>query len=147
MTDNLESNSDKLSIDHKEELSSSRPLCNRNDAASENCKNEDIYNASNISNPCDTPSILNKLKLKNIDRLVIGHLNINSLPSKFFQLKSIIEKNVDILVITETKLYSSFPSSQFKIEGFSMLHRCDRNTKRNFLSQLKEGGNLWLYSC
>ena len=54
LTDNLESNSDKLSIDHKEELSSSRPLCNRNDAVSENCKNEDMYNASNISNPCDT---------------------------------------------------------------------------------------------
>ena len=70
MTDNLESNSDKLRIDHKEELSSSRPLCDRNEAVSENCKNEDIYNASNISNPCDTPSILNKLKLKNINRLL-----------------------------------------------------------------------------
>ena len=92
MTDNLESNSDKLSIDHKEELSSSRPLCNRNDAVSENCKNEDMYNASNISNPCDTPSILNKLRLRNITRLVIAHLNINSVPSKFDQLKLIIEK-------------------------------------------------------
>ena len=43
-----------ISIDHKEELYSSRPLCNKNDAVSENCKNEDMYNASNISNPCDT---------------------------------------------------------------------------------------------
>ena len=70
MTDNLESNSDKLSIDQKEELSSSRPLCYWNDAVSENCKNEGMYNASNINNPCDTPSILNNLKLKNINRLV-----------------------------------------------------------------------------
>ena len=91
---------------------------NRNDAVSDNCKNEDMYNASNISNPCDTPSILNKLKLKIINRLVIGHLDINSLPSKFCQLKLIIEKNIDVLVITETKLDLSFPSSQFKIEGF-----------------------------
>ena len=67
------------------------------------------------------------MKLKNINKLVIGHLNINSLPSKFCQLKLIIEKNIDILVITETKLDSSFPSSQFKIEGFSMPYRCDRN--------------------
>ena len=94
LTDNIESNSDKLNIDQKEQLSSSRPLCNRNDAVSENYKNENTYNASNINNPCDTPSILNKLKLKNINRLLIGHLNINSLPSKFGQLKLIIEKTL-----------------------------------------------------
>ena len=92
MTDNLESNRDKLSIAHKEELSSSRPFCNRNDAVSKNCKNEDMYNTSNIRNPCDTLYILNKLKLKNINKLVIGNLNINSFPSKFCQLKLIIEK-------------------------------------------------------
>ena len=92
MTHNLESNSDNLSIDQKEELPSSRPLCYRNDAVSENYKNENTYKASNINNPCDTPSILNKLKLKNINRLLIGHLNINSLPGKFGQLKLIIEK-------------------------------------------------------
>ena len=74
MTDNLENNSDKLSIDQKEELSSHRPLCNRNDAVSEYCKNEDMYNAGNINDPGDTFSILNKLKLKNVNRLVIGHL-------------------------------------------------------------------------
>ena len=126
MTDNLESNSDKLSIHLKEKLSSSRSLCNGNDAVSENCKNEDMYNASNIRNPCGTP-ILNKLKLKNINRLVIGHLNINSLPSKFCQLKLIVEKNIGILAITETTLDLSFPSSQFKIERFSMPYRCNRN--------------------
>ena len=70
MTDNLESNRDKLNKDHKEELSSSRSLRNRNDAVSENCKNEDMYNASDISSPCDTPSTLKKLKLKNINRLL-----------------------------------------------------------------------------
>ena len=92
MTHNLESNSDNLSIDQKEELPSSRPLCYRNDVVSENYKNENTYNASNINSPCDTPSILNKLKLKNINRLLIGHLNINSLPGKLGQLKLIIEK-------------------------------------------------------
>ena len=72
MTDNLESNSDKLSINQKEELSSSRPLYNRNDVVSENCKNEDMYNASKINNPCDIPCILKKLKFENINKLVIG---------------------------------------------------------------------------
>ena len=64
LTNNLESNNDKLTMDQKKELSSSRPLCNRNDAVPENCKNEDMYNTSNINNPCDAPSILNNLKLK-----------------------------------------------------------------------------------
>ena len=57
----------------------------------------------------------------------MGHLNINSFPRKFDQLKSIIGKNIDILVITETKIDSSFPNSQFGIEGFSMPYRFDRN--------------------
>ena len=38
-----------------------------------------------------------------------------------------MEKNVNVLVITETKIDSRFPSSQVMIEGFSMPYRCDRN--------------------
>lgn len=136
MTDDLdESNSGNLSIDQKEELSSCRPLCNRNNAVSENCKNEDIRSASNINNPRDTLFILNKLKIKNINRSVIGRLNIKifkySLSSKFGQLKLIIEKNIDILVIAEitidsTNLSCQFKFEKFKIEGLSMSHRCNR---------------------
>lgn len=47
---------------------------------------------------CDTPSILNKSKFKNVNRLVIKHLNINSLPDKFDQLKVEIENNIEILI-------------------------------------------------
>ena len=47
---------------------------------------------------CDTPSILSKSKLKNVNRLVIKHLNINSLPGKFDQLKVEIENNIEILI-------------------------------------------------
>ena len=102
-------------------------LSKRNETVSENCIDEDMHYSLNNDDSCDTPSLLNKLKLKNVNRLVIGHLNINSLPHKFDQLKSIIGKNIDILVITETKIDSSFPNSQFGIEGFSMPYRFDRN--------------------
>ena len=71
--------------------------------------------------------MLNKFKLKNKSRLVIGHLNINSLPGKFGQLKLIIGKNIEILVITKTKIYSIFPRSEFIIDEFSMPYRFDRN--------------------
>ena len=70
---------------------------------------------------------LNELRQKNINKLVISHLNINSLSNKFDQLKLIIKNEVDILVITETKLDSSFPDSQFKIDGFRQPYRLDRN--------------------
>ena len=50
---------------------------------------------------------IDKLRLKNINRFVISHLNINSLPNKFDQLKMI-----------ETKLDSSFSDSRFIIRGF-----------------------------
>ena len=70
---------------------------------------------------------LNKLRLKNINKLVICHLNINYLSNKFGQLKLIIKNKGDILVITETKLDSSFPDSQFIIGGFRQPYRLDRN--------------------
>ena len=97
-----------------------------------------MYNAGNINDPCDSPSILNKLKVKNLNRLVTRHLNTNSLPSKFGQLKLIIKRNTGILVITENKIESSFPSFQFIIEGFSMPYRFNRN---------RLSGRVILYVC
>ena len=47
----------------------------------------------------------------------MGHLNKKSLPNKFDQLKMIIGNNVDILIITETKIDLSFPNSQFIVNN------------------------------
>ena len=65
----------------------------------------------------------NKLKPKNINKLVIGHLNVNSETGKLDPLKVVIESNIDILIVTETKDNSSFSTSQFVIKGFSMLSK------------------------
>ena len=54
----------------------------------------------NFDESCDTPSILSKLKLKNVNKLVTGHLNVNSLPGKFDKLKVVIKSNIDILIVT-----------------------------------------------
>ena len=56
---------------------------------------------------------LNELRQKNISKLVICHLNINSLSNKFDQLKLIIKNEVDILVIPGIKLDSSFADSVY----------------------------------
>ena len=58
-------------------------------------------------------SSLQALKTKNSKRLVFGNLNINTINNKFEQLKYIIKNNIDVLIVTETKLDSSFPSGQF----------------------------------
>ena len=57
----------------------------------------DVNESGENVDPSDTPSILKNLKLKNINRLVLGHLNINSLAGKFDQLKALIKKKILIL--------------------------------------------------
>ena len=67
------------------------------------------------------------LRLKNFNKLIIAHLNINSLRNKFEFLISLIDDNIDILMISETKLDQSFPTNQFMINGFSIPFRLDPN--------------------
>ena len=66
---------------------------------------------------------------------MIAQLNIISLRYKFDSLVEILHSNVDILLISETKIDSSFPTAQFKIEGYTT-YRLDRNSN---------GGGILLY--
>ena len=79
---------------------------------------------------------LRNLRLKNMGRVIVANLNINSIRNKFDQLKAIINENVDILIITETKIDDSFPDAQFKIDGYAKPYRLDRNSS---------GGGLLIY--
>ena len=74
----------------------------------------------------DVYSIINKLRIENINRVIIAHLNINSLRNKFDMLADIMAEKIDILCISETKLNESFPSSNFTIRGYSPPYRRDR---------------------
>ena len=49
---------------------------------------------------------------------------------------SFINNNLDILMISETKIDDTFPDSQLLIEGFSVAYRLDRTAK---------GGRILLY--
>ena len=67
------------------------------------------------------------LKTKNSKRVVFGYLNINAINNKFDQLKYIIKNNIDVLIVNETKLHSSFPNGQFSIDGLAKPFHRDRN--------------------
>ena len=61
----------------------------------------------------DPYSIINNLKIKNPNRVIIAHININSLRNKFDILSDIVKNKIDIICISETKLDDTFPSSIF----------------------------------
>ena len=70
------------------------------------------------------------------NKIIVGHLNINSLWNKFEALQFIINRNLDIILLSETKLDDSFPSAQFMLKNFGIPYRLDRNSN---------GGGLLLY--
>ena len=94
-------------------------------------KNEDSLDDK--SNPF---KLLRNIRVSNINRLIVGQLNINSIRNKFEALKSIVSGNLDILVVTESKLDNSFPDGQFLMEGYSPPFRLDRNAN---------GGGILIY--
>ena len=68
----------------------------------------------------DLSTNIENIRSKNPNRLIIAQFNINSLRYKFDSLVEILRSNVDILLISETKIDSSFPTAQFEIEGYTM---------------------------
>ena len=79
---------------------------------------------------------LQEMKYKCPDKLIMGHLNTNSIQNKFDALSVTVKNNLDILIISETKLNDSFATAQFLLHGFSAPYRPDRNSK---------GGGILMY--
>ena len=65
------------------------------------------------------------LRQRNVNKIMISNLNVNSLPNKFDQLREIVLKYADVLVVTETILDNTFLTSQFLVTGFCMPYRLD----------------------
>ena len=102
---------------------------------------EYVSSSSPLSNSNDTEikdpqSSLKDIRINNINRLIIGQLNINSLRNKFEQLSTMINENIDIFMISETKLDETFPAAQSSLQGFC--DPCRSNSNRN-------GAGIMLY--
>ena len=90
----------------------------------------------NIVNYNEVSHVLKQIRLRNVNRVIIGHLNVNFFAVKLDAIKTIIPGNVDIMIFGETKLDSSYPTAQLTIEGFKKPFRLDRNAN---------GGGLLIY--
>lgn len=56
------------------------------------------------NNIIDSEKTLSTIRIQNLDRLIFGNIKINSISSKFYQLKLIVQGKLDVLVVTETKI-------------------------------------------
>ena len=79
---------------------------------------EDVSDGSTILHS-DVKKSLKNIRNTNINNLIFGHLNINSLRNKFDILSEQVKGSIDIFMVSETKLDDSFPEGQFFSKRFS----------------------------
>ena len=74
-----------------------------------------------------------------MNRLTFGQINVSSIRNKFELLFSLVSNNIDVLLISETKIDNKFPVSQFCVPGYSVPFRldCTRN-RRGIIFYVKE---------
>ena len=53
------------------------------------------------------------LRVQNPKNVIFSYLNINFVRNKCSGLTYLVFEHVDILIVAETKLYTSFPTAQF----------------------------------
>ena len=82
---------------------------------------------TNLNETNDTDTTPNTLPANNTHRLIFAHLNIDSMRNKFPALQTIIQNNIDILVLTESKLNNSFSTAISTLQGYHAPIRLDRN--------------------
>ena len=83
-----------------------------------------------------TNSSLQTISKDDLNKLIFVHLNINSIRNKFDSLADIIKDNIDILMISETKVDDFFLVGQFFLDGFGTPFRLVRN---------RNGGGIILF--
>ena len=65
--------------------------------------------------------ILKKIRINNVNRVLIEHININSVSTKFDILPSMVKDNIQILTVLETKIDSFFHKRSSELNNM-LLH-------------------------
>ena len=73
--------------------------------------------------------VLSALRRANPANLNFCYLNINSVRNNFTDFQEIVNGNVDVASIAETKIDAFFPSTQFVLEGYHSPCRLDISSR------------------
>ena len=93
---------------------------NTRDMSTQDLASNDSVLTSNEESP---QMFLQSLRLKNIDRILIGHLNINSIPNKIEHLNYIVRDRADIFLVSETKIDKVFQMPNLNF--MALIHQSD----------------------
>ena len=110
--------------------------CDENKPGKSSMKEETDSSLSSQDGLCNLDYDLKEYRTKNFGKIIFATLNVNSLRYKFDEIKSLVSGKIDVFVINETKLDSSFPTEQFYIPGFRVPYRIDRD---------RNGGGTMIY--
>ena len=73
--------------------------------------------------PSNLTNNLHQVRISYPSRIIFGQINKNSIRNKLEQLIYIATNEIDILMVSETKLDDTFSISQFLMQGYSIPFR------------------------
>ena len=90
---------------------------------------DSYYQTENVSDTIisNAKRTLGNIRIGNVNSFVFGHLNMNSLRTKFDFLCEQIKGSIDVFMMSESKLDDSFSHGKFLIDGFHTPFRFDCN--------------------
>ena len=65
------------------------------------------------------------MKENSPNKIIAGYLNMNSLRNKFEALQYVINRNLDIILLSETKLDGHFLQQKAKLMDYGIPYRFD----------------------
>ena len=66
---------------------------------------------------------IRKLKLSNPHKVILGHLNINSLRNKVESIADVIQGTSGIFLLSETNIDEDFPDKQFRLNNYKIFRQ------------------------
>ena len=79
------------------------------------------------------------MRIKHPTNITCAYLNVNTIPNKFDRLMGLVDQNIDIFGIAETKIDSSYPTDQFVVPGYHKPFRIDGPKVREASGGLLQG--------
>ena len=83
---------------------------------------------SSLNDQFNLGSNLRRVRIENTSRIIFKEINITSIRNKFDLLMNIIKNQIDVFMISETKIDNNFPISHFTAIDYSIPFRLDRTS-------------------